>query len=551
MKKFRQNHLTGAVPLRLAACLVAVAVSGCKKADIAGGEPPVPVKKEVRLSVDESERLPLLSKNYAIGRNELLAYAEGVIASISAQEVQTKGVTKSRRAVLSDSMVSANPYRTPATKSEPGYLPEEVKIYVVDFGDNAGFVLLAGDRRVPNKIVGYSDTGNFDIEGKPGADYIVSCFEAYVASEIARVEGYRGDSIYLALERHLGGVDPSSPTRLWTGDLPTWCFEHMMDDCTECPKICSTHYAGGCPECALGNPQGNGTGMCIPVTNGYVWQYRNIDSHQDVFLYAESELLYQKGPLMQSRWGQGSPYKKLIQWQLLPGVYLEDFVPTGCTATAVAQIMNYHKHGSYSNHTYRWNDYKNHWSDDWETDDLDDNVARLFVDLGLPHNLDVQYDPDGSGAQDAHVPRTFVHFGYTYDYSSSPIRFFEASVVKQSVNSNRPAFVSGNNNKSGDEFKGHTWVIDGHREDRTYSWSVREYYYQGEYVGKGLPVRSFVGDTFSMHCNWGWDGEANGFFAVNDFTPRIVDPSYAPGTGHYINHDYRHNNKMITGIRPQ
>jgi hypothetical protein len=113
-------------------------------------------------------------------------------------------------------------------------------------------------------------------------------------------------------------------------------------------------------------------------------------------------------PLVTARWYQASPYN------MYTPVYNGQPTYTGCTATAMAQVMYYWKYPARGRgtHTYRWYlpninlsadfDHPYRWSDmldvydDSATATQKDAVARLMSDVGIAINM--QYSPDGSGA---------------------------------------------------------------------------------------------------------------------------------------------------------
>lgn len=56
------------------------------------------------------------------------------------------------------------------TKSATAQMPQEAKIYVVNFGKKAGFTLVAGDKRVQSAVLAYDGSGEFDVNtDNPGA----------------------------------------------------------------------------------------------------------------------------------------------------------------------------------------------------------------------------------------------------------------------------------------------------------------------------------------------------------------------------------------------
>ena len=214
-------------------------------------------------------------------------------------------------------------------------------------------------------------------------------------------------------------------------------------------------------------------------------------------------------PLLTSLWGQDDPY------DLLCPTYEGEQCPSGCLATAISQIMYYHKwpERGTGSHSYRWTvdnrpvgtlsvDFSQSVYD-WEAmadtygegspQESREAVARLMYDVGVAS--DMQYHPLGSGAVASTAVSAMAKY---FDYSRSVnIQYREfytigewEDLVYNSLAGGLPVLYGGTT--SGNE--GHAFVCDG---------------YSGGY----------------FHINWGWDGMSNGYFLLS-----ALDPSMQ-GTG--------------------
>ena len=194
-------------------------------------------------------------------------------------------------------------------------------------------------------------------------------------------------------------------------------------------------------------------------------------------------------PLLKSKWGQDYPYSKLTQYV------------TGCVATAVAQVMYYHKwpaqgkgQESYKvtfDNTVRSADFtKSHY--DWDnmlpdynrrnvTTKQEDAVALLMNDVGIATNM--QYTDRASSTQSYMAERALRNY---FDYDASMVtranegvdNFIE--IVKKELRNGFPLYISGDSRSGG----GHAWVCDGFDKE----------------------------DMF--HMNFGWNGQANGYYSL-------------------------------------
>ena len=230
------------------------------------------------------------------------------------------------------------------------------------------------------------------------------------------------------------------------------------------------------------------------------------------------------GPLIQTKWNQGSPYN-----QLCPSGTV-----TGCVATAMAQVMkywNYPSHGisshsyvapgygtqtaNFQTTTYDWSHMTNEYSSS-STDQQKTAVATLMYHCGV--SVDMTYGTSasgGSGANSASVASALkAYFGYSKDVHFY-MRFTFSSdddwinLLKSELNQNRPIQYSGSGSGGG-----HSFVCDGYRDDNYF------------------------------HFNWGWGGFCDEYYLVNNLNP---GPG---GIGSGSNGVYNDQQSVVVGIHP-
>ena len=214
-------------------------------------------------------------------------------------------------------------------------------------------------------------------------------------------------------------------------------------------------------------------------------------------------------PLLKVKWGQEHPYNIFC-----PGYKDMKHAHTGCTVTAMAQICSYYKY------PYRlsWNSYGTWvtWSYNWErilqdcsktngniTFDEDTNreyvltageVASLMNYLGIAFHA--KYEKATSVSGD--TPIEWVRDNGWFNVSK-PKKYDEQTVIR-ALNNSHVIYTTGLDTKRKtwlffNKYEGgHAWVIDGY---------IR--------AMKGGYSHQFV------HCNWGWNGNGNGFFYSNVF----------------------------------
>ncbi len=205
-------------------------------------------------------------------------------------------------------------------------------------------------------------------------------------------------------------------------------------------------------------------------------------------------------PLCATSWNQSAPYSNLVVTNTATGV------PTGCVATAMAQVMkkwNYpttgagshsYTHATYGVQTanfgattYVWASMINSGSG---TAAQNTAVATLMYHCGV--SIDMNYDPAGSGAYNTAVPSALINY---FKYQPSAEAKFKSSfatdalwqtLIQAEMDAGRPVMLAGSSTASG----GHEFVCDG-------------------YNTAGM----------KFHINWGWGGTSNGYFSLTALNP--------------------------------
>ena len=234
-------------------------------------------------------------------------------------------------------------------------------------------------------------------------------------------------------------------------------------------------------------------------------------------------------PLLSTSWDQGSPYNAMC-----PGSAYNR-APTGCTATAMAQVMKYWSYpskgmGSHSytceyysqtlsanfgNTTYNWSSMPN------AAYSSNTALATLMFHCGV--SMEMNYAPDGSGAHLISYNNALEYcaetalkkfFGYnSHLHGERKANYSDEewiAMLKTDLDAGRPIPYSGV-----DEVQsvGHAFVFDGYDNNNMF------------------------------HINWGWSGSSDGYFTINALTPG----STGWGGG---GDDYSSSQCAIFGVEP-
>lgn len=226
----------------------------------------------------------------------------------------------------------------------------------------------------------------------------------------------------------------------------------------------------------------------------------------------------QSNYLLQTTWNQSTPFN--LQCPLEN----RQRTVTGCVATAMAQIMKYHEYPqgilsgsipgyttannkhfiapiSLSEQSYNWNIMSDNYFF-YDRSESADEVAKLMYHCGVSIMTDYELSTVGSGAYTNNmVSALHTYFGYDKGIQSKLRSFYFTSdwlnMLITEIDAGRPVTYSGVDDKNA----GHAFICDG-------------------YDSEG-----------SFHFNWGWGGQLDGFFFIDNI-------------------DYRYYNDIQIGIQP-
>lgn len=186
-----------------------------------------------------------------------------------------------------------------------------------------------------------------------------------------------------------------------------------------------------------------------------------------------------KGPFIQTKWGQGYSYNDFTPNYNCPN-YIGGYTPTGCVATALAQIMyKYQKPSTFN--------YNNMYLNFGTTE-----TALLMKDIG--DKVGMKYSCEGSSSSTENAYNALKNYGYANVKKEN----YNYQKVKNILDSGHPVIISGGNMTGGLFPKyenGHMWIIDGYMSYVDPCW----------------------GSTLHFRMNWGWSGANDGYYAFNNF----------------------------------
>ena len=225
-------------------------------------------------------------------------------------------------------------------------------------------------------------------------------------------------------------------------------------------------------------------------------------------------------PLLSTKWYQRDPY-----WLQCPQ-YSGEYCVTGCVATAMAQVMAFHRYpdnaqgGSlnyksgelgiyqyinFDSQHFDWNKIQNTYGYYYDENGIrhsapertveeKNEVAKLMHACGISVFMDYNISANGgSGAYPSDIPYALIHyFGYNpniyYAGKDYYTRVEWDSLIVSELKANRPVIYGGSGSLGG-----HQFVLDG------------------------------VDDNGRYHFNFGWNGNNDGYYELDAISPSIYN----------------------------
>lgn len=344
---------------------------------------------------------------------------------------------------------------------------EHPSYYIINYTNNS-FVILSGDKRT-FPVLAYSDENNFKLNSEVYPDLLVYWLQT-TDEFIANIRSGEHNITYTA------------PNKNWT----TKSIQEYLSPESSKNKILNTNTTEpGCGQISVGGP---------------------------------GVLLYSYGPLIDTRWGQGEGYNNFSP-NYSCSEYNNGRTPTGCVATAVAQIMKYHEYPA----DYNWSIMPNQVYNSTINSSGTNEIARLMRDIGNATGMD--YGCDGSGANTGDAVLSLQN---QFGYSSANYGNKNSGTIENEIASGYPIILRG-----GEKVikwlvfntyqNGHAWVCDGIKKRKIAIERI---------VGRGQKIKQCVYST-QYHMNWGWNGSYNGWFT----------------SSHVSGYDFTYKSKMLYNIR--
>ncbi len=404
-------------------------------------------------------------------KDDIIDYAQTVVPLLFCSTERTKSIERTVKEVI--------PFNTTCWMTEvDSDRAQELldNLYIVNYDNNDGFTIICGDHRT-EQVICYSDFGNIDVTGVETKTGIYDQTGQHTIYEILSLLPY----YYSNLDQYL---------------IPY-------------------------PEMSSGDSLDAG---------GYY--YCNPESYYSDWYIISDNVAYTN-----AAWGQGDPYNYCFEtwYDMYSDLTFKPVV--GCASIAIGQIMN---RFSYPSSALNWGNQSQSMTLDWPycgsiTESRDSTHALSNLLRWIAYSTQSEFYYGVTSTYTDKIKQGLSFFGYSYDNVNgcAEMDAYSLYYIRQSIQNGYPSIVFGAANEYA---MGHFWDIEGYRKAARYfltDWDV--YNSNSQYVGRWtcMSERDTQENEY-LYCNWGYDGDYNGWFLS-----RLFSIAYG---------NFSSNLKEVTGI---
>lgn len=248
----------------------------------------------------------------------------------------------------------------------------------------------------------------------------------------------------------------------------------------------------------------------------------------------DTSVILIKSPLIKTKWGQDTPYNNYCP------IINNKHCPAGCGAIAASQIIASNKYPDSlisDDEYFNWDLIEQTYYGHTPTSAGYDETARLIYNIG--RRMDTDYKETEST-----VFASKMHKAFTHIYSNVINEEYSRNKSRSMIRDNKPIMMFGNNPNSG-----HFWIIDGWREYNVVKWILHIYKYRKIGSPRIDSIYNCTYYNYKMHCNFGWNGQCDGYYSDNIFDVTTPNLDIDETVGDIIStntNPYTDNFKIVT-----
>lgn len=376
----------------------------------------------------------------------------------------------------------------------------DVLLYVINYAENKGFRILSAKKEF-DPIVAYSNEGNFDVDrlNHSGLSQWFDNLKEQIANTSQLPDSTR---LFNRMEwsRLLARTEKRSIEKTRSVDIVNYkkqiddeLIEYNRQGYMVYPLSDFIPFTNFSPTFANGIlPPEFIARQISNISNKEV-----IEDSYVILKTTEKKSDPANKKIMVTEWNQDYPYNQSIP------VYPDQPRLLGCTTVALGQIIAHTRGLTGYNYDAMFSDVTDYRE-----------ISRFLYDIGCA--LGIHYQGGHLGATIYEVQSALIKSRFTFNHISN----FDIKQIESSIKSNCPVYVQGSGTAA------HAWVVDGY-DYRTVEGDCKVLLlnaYQEDIIGESIfwcygQKTEIFSDSKLYHCNWGYGGLYNGFYANGHFEP--------------------------------
>jgi len=463
-------------------------------------------------------------------------------------DVETASTRTSQKNIVSS--ITPIKYRSIKTRNATYDIDCDNILYIANFEDESGYAILAGDKRITEKVLVITDDGSLDDKTMYTAIELASNERIIINEYPTTGDGFfttpeTGDELFINPNTVLLYNDSVQDTFVGNFNLDNIGAEdengNAIFDNTE----------------TLNGPEVLTSALCISYAANKIEEYNNIP--------CDNQITHDDANIAKSRGGSKTTTKEITSaWKTksIVSPILTDFVKwhqkepfndlypkrrrylffghkrkalAGCFPLTVSKLLTYYEYPT----TFKYNGYTVNWKElkkSFQTDKGKTSAAHLLKAVSSACGSWYFY------AGTFTFPHKVTSFMRSIGLNDAHSHSYNFERVTAMIDNGCPIIiysVPGIN-----VFKSHSWNIDGYKiKERTITTNT--------YVGTVLTKSKSKIETCKMvHCDFGWKGKCNGYYVSGIF--KLNDPNIEHDAGTQYGGKTNYNNliKVITYNKP-
>ena len=392
--------------------------------------------------------------------------------------------------------IAAEMFGTSRSRSsaQQGYTIGEIRdgagnpsIYVLNRPNDGGFVLVSATKDY-YPVLGYSDKGNFDIEGIGaigGLEEWKDCITGNIAGAAYQpadtLRKYR--SMWHRYEDNRFEIKKADATRsISYNELLE--LQHIMIDSIRSMSDVDDFF--DITENIFGNEQEYET--FINLLQGVICpEYMEYWKELSMWVERTTRTHIKVDNFVMSTWNQSPGYNECF-----PLLKNGELAYAGCGPVAAGQVMRYFEHPA----TFNWSDMPLNYPTR--------TTSQLLYDIA--ERADAKYEEDWTGVKIDKLSDALTSYGYSVYLLESP------SPIIANCQDRKPVITCGTNPATG---KGHAWIISGIDYTTDYHrYELWTFIHPDKFEKFSQDYLPDYYRTNFQYMNWGWGGIQNGFYVT-------------------------------------